>query len=124
MSHEELRVFLDYDNSNWFLKGKAAWNRWYWETNRELVRIEAKRLKTLLPSLGKALIMKSNDKGRYHLRFPDARLTKEQELNVMLSSLSHKGHVWFSIAVRDTALRVSGKSKGKVGVPYLVEIVE
>lgn len=123
---EELnRVFLDYDvNANWFLRSKGAWDKWVWQTNIELVRIEAKRLQNMLPQLGKALIMRSNDKGSYHLRFPDARLSKEQELQVMIHSLSHRGHVYFSAVVGDSCLRVSKKSKGKVYEPYLVCVVE
>ena len=115
----ENRVFLDYDaNANWFLKTYGIW-----ETNRELVRIEIKRLQTLNPLLGKGLIMKSNDQAHYQVRFPDARLTKAQELQVMLHSLSHRGHVYFSQIVNDSCLRVSKKSRGKTMSPYLVEIV-
>lgn len=115
------RVFLDYDfGANWFLRDYTP----LWQSNRELVRIEAKRLKTLLPKLGKALIMKSNDKGSYHLRFPFAQLTKDEEQQVMIHSLSHRGHVYFSCVVGDSCLRVSKKSRGKTFEPYLIEIVE
>jgi len=119
-SEELNRLFLDMDvNANWFLRCTGIW-----ETNRELVRIEAKRLQRLLPKLGKALIMKSNDKGSYHLRFPFASLTKEQELQVMIHSLSHRGHVFFSCVVGDSCLRVGKKSKGKTFAPYLIEVIE
>jgi len=118
---ENNRVFLDYDlGANWFLRDYNP----LWQSNRELVRIEAKRLKVLLPKLGKALIMKSNDNGSYHVRFPLAKLTKEEELQVMIHSLSHRGHVYFSVLVNDTTLRASKKSRGKTYEPYLMEIVE
>jgi len=118
---ENNRLFLDYDlGANWFLRDYNP----LWQSNRELVRIEAKRLKTLLPKLGKALIMKSNDKGSYHLRFPFAQLSKDEELQLMIHSLSHRGHVYFSLLVEDTTLRAGKKSRGKTFVPYLVEVIE
>jgi hypothetical protein len=119
--HNLRRLFLDYDAaSSWFLRSTNP----FWETNKELIRIEVKRLQTLFPKLGKALIMKSNDNGSYHARFPDAKLTKEQEHVLQVESKSHRGYVYFCEEVGDSTLRVSTKNKGKTHEPYLVEIIQ
>jgi len=111
------RLFLDYDSS----KG------WIWRTNPlwddllELVRMEAKRLSSIYPLGDIAVIMRS-DNG-WHLRFPKAKLTREEEESVMWTSLSHFGHIWFSCLIKDTTLRVSKKPRKNSHEPYLVEIL-
>lgn len=59
----------------------------------------------------------------WHLRFPRANLTREQEESVMWTSLSHYGHKWFSCLVQDTTLRVSKKPYKNSHEPYLVETI-
>lgn len=97
------RGFLDYDS------GKG----WLWRLDPlrddllDLVKMEARRLAAMYPLGPIALILRS-DNG-WHLRFPKARLTREQEESVMWTSKSHFGHVWFSCLVGDTTLRTSAK---------------
>lgn len=111
------RLFLDYDS------GKS----WVWQTGPlwdnllELVRMEAKRLSSIYPLGDIAVIMRS-DNG-WHLRFPKAKLTRDEEESVMWASLSHFGHIWFSCLIEDTTLRVSKKPRKNSHEPYLVEIL-
>ena len=113
------RVFLDYDeNSNWFMRrGRNP----LWSNYIELIRFEAKRLANLFPLGNIAVIMRS-DNG-FHLRFPKARLTQEQEESVMYESMSHCGHVRFSILVEDTTLRVSRKPEKNSHEVWLREVI-
>jgi len=112
------RLFLDFDsNSSWFTRTGPLW-----DDLLELIRMEARRLANMFP-LGKiAVIMRSD--GGWHLRFPKARLTREQEESVMWSSLSHFGHVSFSCAVGDTTLRVSRKPYKNSHEPWLREVIK
>jgi hypothetical protein len=111
------RLFLDYDSGEgWLWRTDPLW-----DNSLELVRVEAKRLSSMYPLGDLAVIMRS-DNG-YHLRFPHAHLTKEEEESVMWSSLSHYGHKWFSSLMKDTTLRVSVKPYKNSHEPYLVEII-
>lgn len=113
-----MRVFLDYDsNSSWFTRTGPMW-----DDLLELVRMEARRLSQLYPLGDIAVIMRS-DNG-WHLRFPRAHLTREQEESVMWSSLSHFGHVRFSCALEDSCLRVSRKPVKNSQKPCLVEMMQ
>ena len=124
------RVFLDYDSGrSWLLR---TWLRLtdplclrtdpLWDNSLEIVRIEARRLASMYPLGDTAVIMRS-DNG-YHLRFPGAKLSRDEEETVMWSSLSHFGHKWFSCLMRDTCLRVSSKPCKYSHPPYLVEIIK
>lgn len=113
------RVFLDYDdNSSWFMRERNP----LWSSTLELIRIEAKRLANLFPLGNKAIILRS-DNG-FHLRFPKARLSRDEEESVMWVSKSHYGHKCFSSLVEDTTLRVSRKPEKDSHRPYLVEVIE
>lgn len=113
-----MRAFLDYDaDSSWLWRTGPLWDNLL-----ELVRMEAIRLSQMYP-LGHIAVIMRADNG-YHIRFPKAKLTKEEELSVMWSSLSHFGHVWFSELVQDTTLRVSEKPVKNSHVPCLVEVIE
>jgi hypothetical protein len=109
--------------------------------NRADVVFEAKRLKSIAKScgieLGKYVIRKSSDAyihkskygiendgdGKWHLLFPDSRLSKDEELMLLLMSRAHKGFVYYSITDGDTTIRID--KKGKVGMkPYTVEVGE
>ena len=120
-------LFLDYDgaphlNRGWFT---YSYRRRIWETNLEMVEIEAKRLMAMFPKLGKkALIYKSSDYGSYHVIFPEARLTWEEVMAVLAEARCHKGYKHFSLLVGDQTIRVSPKPKTKIPAPYLVKIVE
>jgi len=111
------RLFLEYDSGkSWIWRSGPLW-----DDLLELVRMEARRLSTIYPLGDIAVIMRS-DNG-WHLRFPKAHLTREEEESVMWTSLSHFGHVWFSCLVKDTTLRVSKKPRKNSHEPYLVEIL-
>lgn len=112
------RLFLDYDsNRSWFTRTGPMWDNLL-----ELIRMEAKRLGAMYPLGGVAVIMRSDD--GWHLKFPHARLTQEQEQSIMWSSLSHFGHLWFSCAVGDTTLRVSPKPNKNSHEPWLREVIK
>jgi len=111
------RVFLDYDaNSSWLWRTGPLW-----DDLLDLVRMEAYRLGKMFP-LGKIAVIMRSDNG-WHLRFPKARLTKEEELSVMWTSLSHYGHKWFSQEVKDTTLRSSKKPYKNSHPPFLREVI-
>ncbi len=111
------RLFRDFDsNSSWFTRTGPMW-----DTLLELIRMEAKRLAKMFP-LGKIAVIMRSDNG-WHLRFPRARLTHEEEESVMWTSLSHFGHVAFSCAVGDSCLRVSSKPVKNSHEPWLVEVI-
>lgn len=118
---EMTRLFLEFDGDYWLFRSHKP----LWDDSVEIARIEAKRHQTLFPQLGKAIIMRSNiGQGKWHIRFPDAKLTKEQEHVLQVESKSHRGYVYFCEEVGDSTLRVSTKNKGKTMAPYLVEIIE
>lgn len=113
-----MRIFLDYDaDSGWLWRTDPLW-----DDLLELVRMEALRLGRMFPLGNTAVIMRA-DNG-WHLRFPKAKLTREQEESVMWASMSHFGHVWFSCLVKDTTLRASKKPNKNSHRPYLVEIIK
>lgn len=121
----ECRLFLDYDSSpylaeQWFLYSPK---RDIWETNKELIRMEIRRLRLLCPKLGKAVIQRTSDKGNYQVRFKSCDLTREEMEALMIESLSHRGHVYFSLLIGDSTLRVSGKKKSKIPAPIYEEVV-
>jgi len=112
------RLFLDFDsNSSWFTRTGPMWDNLL-----ELVRMEARRLAATFP-LGDIAVIKRSDNG-WHLRFPRAHLTREQEESIMWASMSHFGHVSFSCAVGDTCLRVSSKPSKNSHAPWLVEVLK
>lgn len=112
------RLLLDYDsNRSWFTRTEPMWDNLL-----ELIRMEAHRLSQLYP-LGDIAVIKRSDDG-WHLLFPHAHLTREQEESVMWSSLSHFGHVCFSCAVGDTTLRVSSKPTKNSHEPWLREVIK
>lgn len=111
------RSFLDYDSRiGWLWRTGPMW-----DDLLDLVRMEAMRLGTMFPLGNIAVIMRS-DNG-WHLRFPKARLTQEQEESVMWASMSHFGHKWFSCLVKDTTLRVSRKPQKNSHEPSLREVI-
>ncbi len=112
------RLFLDYDSGKGWLWRLGP----LWDDLLELVRMEAKRLANMFP-LGDIAVIKRSDNG-WHLIFPRARLTQEQEQSIMWESRSHFGHVAFSCAVGDTTLRVSKKPSKNSHPPYLVEVMK
>jgi len=115
MSH---KLFLDYDaDRSWFTRTGPLW-----DDLLELIRLEAVRLAKMFPLGNTAVIMRS-DNG-WHLIFPHARLTREQEESVMWSSLSHYGHIWFSCLIGDTTLRVSKKPEKNSHEPWIREVIK
>jgi len=84
--------------------------------------MEAKRLGDMYP-LGDIAVIKRSDDG-YHIKYPNARLTKDEELAIMWASRGHRGHIMFSQTVRDTTIRVSKKKGNYSHEPYLIEIME
>lgn len=110
------RLFLDID----------ADSSWLWRTGPvddllPLVRMEAKRLGGMYP-LGDIAVIKRSDNG-WHIKYPNARLTKDEEIAIMWASRGHRGHIAFSDAVRDTTIRVS-KKRGKYSHrPWFVEVI-
>jgi len=84
--------------------------------------MEAVRLGKMFPLGSIAVIMRS-DNG-WHLKFPKAHLTRDEEETVMWASMSHFGHKWFSCLVKDTTLRASKKPYKNSHEPYLVEILQ
>ena len=113
------RLFLDIDSGQGWM-----WRCWnpLWDDLLDLVRMEAKRLGKMYP-LGKiAVIMRSDD--GWFIKFPKARLTKEEELSIMWTSLSHFGHKFFSAEIKDTTLRVSPKPLKHSHPPYLREVIK
>jgi len=126
-------LFLDLDTGDgwlWkpWLKLPIWKDGWLWGTNSmwddllPLVRMEAQRLGSMYPLGSKAIIKRSDD--GWHLIFPEARLTKEEEETIMLMSKGSRGHIHFSCLIHDTTLRVSPKPLKNSHEPYLVEIME
>ena len=93
-----------------------------WDDLLPLVRMEAQRLGNMYPLGSKAVIKRSDD--GWHLIFPEARLTKEEEETIMLMSKGSRGYVYFSCLIHDTTLRLSSKPMKNSHEPYLVEIME
>ncbi len=112
------RSFLDYDSGRGYLWRVGPFH----DDLHELVRMEARRLGGMFPLGSIALILRS-DNG-WHLRFPEARLSREEEESVMWASKSHYGHVWFSCLIGDTTLRVSRKPYGPSFRPCLWEVIQ
>lgn len=111
------RTFLDYDSGRGWLWRLPP----LWDDLLDLVRMEAVRLGKMFP-LGPIAVIMRSDNG-WHLRFPKARLAREEEESVMWASMSHFGHKWFSCLVKDTTLRASKKPYKNSHEPYLVEIL-
>jgi len=110
------RLFIDLDaNSSWL------WRTGPVDDLLPLVRMEAKRLGGMYP-LGDIAIIKRSDDG-YHLKYPKARLTKDEEISIMWASMGHRGHIMYSQEVRDTTLRTSKKKGNYSHRPYLVEVI-
>ena len=113
-----MRSFLDYDSGKGWMWRVGP----LWDDLLDLIRIEAIRLGTMFPLGDIAVIMRSDD--GWHIRFPKAKLTREQEESVMWASMSHYGHVWFSCLIQDTTLRVSKKPYKNSCKPHLVEVLK
>ncbi len=127
------RLFLDLDTGegwlwNPWLRVPIWKDGWLWDTNPlwddllPLVRMEAKRLGGMYP-LGNIAIINRSDDG-YHIKYPQARLSKDEELAIMWASMGHRGHIMFSQAVQDTTIRVSKKRGNYSHEPYLVEVLK
>jgi len=112
------RLYLDYDSGKEWLWRTGP----LWDDLLELVRMEARRLAAMFPLGAIAVIMRS-DNG-WHLRFPHANLTRDEEESIMWTSLSHFGHICFSCLLKDTTLRVSKKPDKNSHEPYLVEVIK
>jgi len=114
---EYRRLFLDYDLRKEYEECPV------WERMREFLLEEIERLKSFSKNLGRrALIIKSSEKGNYHLIFPDAKL-KEEERNFLLNmARCHSGYKYFSLRMNDCTLRVSEKD-GEIK-PYVKEVIE
>ena len=117
MSREN-RLFIDIDtNSSWLW-----WTAPLWDDNLELVRMEALRLGRTYP-LGKRVAIMRSDNG-WHIRYDEARLTKEEEESLLHESKGHFGHIRFSCEIHDTTLRVSAKARKGSSPPRLREVIE
>lgn len=117
-------LLLDIDETPYLAEDWFAYNPKHnlWSTP-EMARIEAKRLKSLWgKKLGKRACILRGDNG-YHLHFPDANLTKQEEEVAMIMSRGHRGHVYYSLLLHDTTLRVSKKPWGNSHPPTLVEVI-
>lgn len=112
------RLFIDIDwGDGWLWRTETP----MWDDLLELVRMETLRLGRMYP-LGDIAVIKRADDG-WHIKFPKARLSKEEELAIMWNSRGHFGHRFFSQEVRDTTLRVSKKPLKGSHPPYLVEVI-
>jgi hypothetical protein len=114
----ENRLFIDIDSGD----GWLWWTTPLWDELLELVRMEALRLGRTYPLGKRANIMRS-DNG-WHIRFDEARLTKEQEESLLHESKGHFGHIRFSCEIHDTTLRVSAKARKGSTPPRLREVIE
>ena len=113
------QLFLDIDwGDGWMWRTETP----MWDDLLPLVRMEAQRLGNMYPLGSKAVIKRSDD--GWHLIFPEARLTKEEEETIMLMSKGSRGYVYFSCLIHDTTLRLSSKPMKNSHEPYLVEIME
>jgi hypothetical protein len=85
--------------------------------------IEVKRIRNLITpvKLGTAIIKRSSEKNR-HIIFPNARLSKEQELGLIMVSRAHEGWKRFTYLAEDTTIRVSAK-KG-ASAPEIEGVIE
>jgi len=125
-----MRLFLDIDQGDGFLW--KSWLKqpdgWLWRTNPlwtdllPLVRMEAKRLGSMYP-LGDIAIIKRSDNG-YHIKYPRAHLSKDEEISIMWASMGHRGHIAYSQEVRDTTIRVSKKRGNYSHRPWIVEVIQ
>lgn len=112
------RLFIDIDTGSNYL----WWSGPLWDDTLELVRMEALRLGHTYPLGSKAVIMRT-DNG-WHLRFPEAKLTKAEEESLMHASKGHFGHIRFSCELHDTTLRCSKKPQKGSHEPWLVDVVK
>ena len=113
------RLFIDGDETNWFMRSPSP----LW-TSPEMVEIEAKRLMTMFPKLGKiAMIFRSDD--GWHLRFYQSRLSwSEMEAALCESRMEHHGHRVFSMLLEDDTIRVSKKPYRGSHEPYLLKVIK
>jgi len=118
---DKYHLFVDIDtDSNWLFKTNPLWDDLI-----DLVRMEALRLGSMYNLGDIAVIMRSDD--GWYVLFTRAELTKEEEEAIMISSLGHRGHIYFSYLIHDTTIRASPKSRRlhkNSHEPYLVEILK
>jgi len=112
------RLFLDVDSGVGFLWRLPP----LWDDLLDLVRMEAIRLSQMYPLGDIAVIMRS-DNG-WHIRYPHAHLTKEEEESIMWTSMTHFGHKWFSSLIHDSCLRASPKPEENSHKPFLKEVIK
>jgi len=119
MLAEDRNGSLDYDSGKtWFLR--VPWQS-LWDDTIDLIRLEAHRLHSALPKLGsRAVIARSGPSG-WHLYFPEASLTWQENEALMFYSRAHRGFIRFSLLLTDCTLRV-GEKKGAMA-PYIVEVI-
>ena len=124
MKERKYRLFLDYDETTSRKKDWYMYNPKHSSRSRlEMVIADVKRLQSLCPKLGKALIYRSSDRG-FHVVFPDSSLTWPEVEALLIESRCHEGYKRFSLLIKDQTLRVSPKPKSRIPAPYLVKIVE
>jgi hypothetical protein len=110
----KFKLFLDYDCSDWLFKSLNP----IWDEGLEIVKIMVKRLKDL--GLGKAIIKKSSDRGRYHVKFPDTPLTLEELHALMLYAKCPREYMYWLVKEEGATLRISEK-KNEIE-PYVIEV--
>ncbi len=112
------RLFIDGDESGWFLRSHDP----LW-TDPEMVSIEAKRLMQLFPKLGDTALILRSDNG-WHLRFNQSRLTWPEMVAALCESkMEHHGHRHFSLLLEDDTIRISRKPDKNSFEPYLVTVI-
>jgi len=121
MLAQERAGFFDYDiGETWFF---YVPRESLWDDTIDLIRLEAHRLHAVLPEKmgSRAVISRSSPSG-WHLIFPDASLTWEENAALLFYSRAHRGYVRYSLLLTDCTLRV-GEKPG-VAAPYQVEIIK
>lgn len=88
----------------------------------EDARLEVEKMRSVASpvELGLAVIRKSS-KGHYHIIFPNARVSRELEEKLMLSSCAHDKWIRYSLLVNDTTIRRG--VKWGVEEPKIVEVI-
>lgn len=104
MSDKTYRLFVDVDwGDTWLWRTPNP----LWDNLLPLVRMEARRLAGLYP-LGDLAVIERSDDG-WHIKFTQAKLSKDEEETLMIMSRGHRGHVHFSLLMHDSTLRWDAK---------------